>query len=185
MSLEEKMNGTTLFLKFAFPCSEVQKDKFCVINNEEYEFLKVAAYEQRDVGADILNKCYPAGVRRLFETAKKTGLEPWSYENVFYYWTKEHNELIDRGDGNYAVEKLLPHFNDDLKKVLWFREFCKVKEFPVLDVRTLNDKTMIRIERNRWADAPYFSERDLKKLSLGDKIYVHQALAIMKSDQQI
>ncbi|MBN1275608.1 hypothetical protein JXA12_04950 [Candidatus Woesearchaeota archaeon] len=155
-------SAASYFLKYAYPCAYVLCDQGR-LSEKDHERLQQAAIEKQDVPFEDLERFFPAAFRRLREVAKKRGLHPYSYEAIRAYFREEHNRYIDAGDGTYAAA---PYE---------FREFCKVKELPVLEKKTIDGKLFLKVGKNpdRWVQAPFF-----KDVETGVVVAVHHALAV-------
>lgn len=130
---------------------------------EDYEFLQDAAVSGKDVLFDDLEKFFPAAFRRLKLVGDRLGKDYRSLDVIRHYFLIDHNEFIDKGDGTY---KEMPAS---------FCEFCKVKRLPVLEKKHAEEKLFLRVEKERWVQAPFFDD-----IELGEEVTVHHALAVEK-----
>ena len=109
-----------LFLKYAFPCTFVIRQRGQV-DDETFAKLERAALEGRKVGRTVLERVYKKAFARLRKVAK--GLKEkgyWSERVVREYFLRRHNGMI-AGDEDYR----------NAPKVL--RELCKVVTAKVLE----------------------------------------------------
>lgn len=157
-------SASLYFLKYAFPCAYVLCDRGRM-SAEDYDFLQKAAVEGRDVPFEKLEVLFPEAFRRMREVAAQFGLQQHSLAVIKKYFREEHNKYIDAGDGAYAMAPET------------FREFCKVKECPVLEKKVVDGKLFLRVEKGKWVQAPFFAPVDI---SVGSVVTVHHALAVEK-----
>lgn len=159
---EDSVSASQFFLRYAFPCAYVLCDHGR-LSAQEYDFLQHAAVHGVDVPFEKLEVFFPEAFRRIRVTAKKRDLDPFSLPAIRAYFREDHNTIIDEGDGMYA------------KMPKEFCDFCKVKELVVLEKKLVDDKLFLRIGKQRWVQAPFFSPVGVR---VGDIVTVHHALAV-------
>ena len=166
------MDGTDLFLKYAYSCADVQRDYLHKITDSELrrvrEMIAGAPFDE-----PLIRKMFAPALGRLEEIAALHGLEPLSHENVSAYFLIYHNQYIDALDGNYA--QLPPKI----------REFCKVHIVRVTEVDSDGRKRWFSLAPH---DEPLPYERALDPFHLAVEndalVAVHQGLAVTAVDEQ-
>ena len=149
------------FLKYAFPCANTL---LCnnQITKKEFKELQKDVLEGKTVHRERLLKLFPAAFRRISEVADKINKCVWDSEVIRHYFIDEHNEYIDRGEGNY---KNFPKT---------FRNFCKVYKAEIVkkEGRFLSVKYN-SMKREVLADLVPEAEK-------GDVVTIHQGYAVEK-----
>lgn len=88
------MKPEILFLKYAFPCSMVLKQRG-EITQETFNKLEKSAINNEPVERALLEKVYFRAIARMKALAKELNKGYFSEEIIREYFTKRHNELID------------------------------------------------------------------------------------------
>jgi hypothetical protein len=153
------------FFKYAFPCAQI-KTKLSSLSLEEYNKLKENFLENKCPNKKTLKKDFGAAFRRIKKLAEKMNKEMWDFEVIQEYWIKNHNEVIEQGDGMYGIasEK--------------FKELCKIHEAEVIEIN--NQTHELRVSyNNKQRIVSNFLVQDIK---IGDKVRIHFAFAVEKVD---
>ncbi len=154
------------FLKFAFPCTHVlfQRGE---VDAKTLRKLEKAAFEGGPaVGRRLLENVYRRAFGRMKKVAREMGEKDcWSEKVVRAYFVERHNRFIDAGEGNYA----------HAPKAL--REFCKVLEAEVVDVR----QGLLIVEYPAGAKRP--KRRVVRplfkqKIGVGGRVRIHHGYAV-------
>jgi hypothetical protein len=148
------------FLKYAFPCAGVLRDKGD-ISEERYLELESAFRMKRGLERSLLEETFPAAFRRIRNLAQKMGKEPFDIEVIEEYWLRDHNKIIDEGEGNYS------------KFPNWFKDYCKVHEAEVIG------KLKAGFVRVRYNGVERNVQGELiSDLGVGDVVRIHHAYAV-------
>ena len=145
------------FFKYAFPCAQV-KVRLGSLTPEKYKELEETFLQNDYPNKEELEKTFPPAFRRI----KKLSEDCWDPEIIKEYWEKNHNEVIDQGDGMYGIA------SEE------FKDLCKVHiaKITKIDENKLtvkyNDKTRI------------VSNFLVQDANVGDKVRIHFAYAIEK-----
>ncbi len=158
------------FLKYAFPCAFITLQRGR-ITKAEFEMLEDAAVNGEAVARSDLDRIFAPAMRRLHKLAEETGFEMWSRELVEEYYFKNHNQIIDEGEGDYgkAPEVLC--------------ELCKI--FPAVVVQSGVQKELHTSEELRTFEAETNNVGVVVELPGGKLRAVNTALtgALKKGDR--
>ncbi len=161
------MNGTwpksmpaeLYFLKYAFPCAFITLQRGR-ISNSEFEKLEDAAVNGKVILREDLERIFAPAMRRLKKLSKETGLEFWSRELLEEYYFKNHNEIIEEGEGDYGKAPEI------------LRELCKV--FPAT-VESIREDTAVVVLPDGGKRAVNTCLVGL--VEPGDKVMIHYGYA--------
>ncbi len=156
------MQPEVYFLKYAFPCAEVLKD-LGKITQDDVDKVRDAAFNQVALPSEYLMKIFSAAAKRLQKVYPlKDGF--WDIPTIRKYFQEEHNQIIDRREGEYAY--LGPTIKELCKVVM-----AKVirKEGDVLIVEYGEDR------KRRVVSALYDDPL------LGDLVFIHYGFAVEKA----
>jgi hypothetical protein len=149
------------FFKYAFPCAQA-KVQLGSLRKEEYEELKENFLEGGCPDKETLERYFQAAFRRIKKLADKLGKDIWDMDVLKEYWTKNHNEVIDEGEGMYGSASQS------------FKELCKIHEAEVIQ----KDKdNLIVAYDGKERVVSGFLVPDAKQ---GDKVRIHFAYAVEK-----
>jgi hypothetical protein len=156
---KEKKCVERYFFKYAFPCARV-KLKLGSLTQEKYDELERIFLENDFPDKEVLEKTFPPAFRRIGNLAEKRDKEMWDESVVEEYWTKNHNEIIDDGDGMYgeASEE--------------FKDLCKVHEAEIVEKG--QNSLIVRYDGKERRVSDFL----VKDVSVGDKVRIHFAFAI-------
>jgi len=108
LHLEEKKEvnekSRLYFFKYAFPCAQ-SKLYSGSLSKEDYLDLEKMFNEGKAPDKETLEKIFPAAFYRLQKLAEKLGKDKWDSAILKEYWHKNHNEIVEQGDGMYVWEK--------------------------------------------------------------------------------
>lgn len=149
------------FFKYAFPCAQV-KARLGSLNQEEYEKLKEIFLENKCPDRETLEKLFPPAFRRLRKLAEKMNKDVWDFSVISEYWKKNHNEIIDGGEGMYGTA------NDE------FKDLCKIHTAVITEKKGSN---LIVNYGGRERAVSGFLVQDVK---IGERVRIHFAYAIEK-----
>ena len=158
--VKKKKDGVErYFFKYAFPCAQV-KLKLGSLTKEKYDELEGIFFERDAPDKEVLEKAFGAAFRRLNNLAEKMNLEMWDKEVLEKYWTENHNEIIDDGDGMYGIA------SED------FKDLCKVQ---VAEVIGKSETGLIVKYGEKERSVSNFLVKDVV---IGDMVRIHFAFAI-------
>lgn len=160
---EDKKSAERYFFKYAFPCAQI-KVRLRSLTPEKYEKLKELFLENSAPSKEILEKTFPPAFRRIKELAEKQNRNLWDFKVIKEYWKKNHNEVIDQGDGMYGIASET------------FKDLCKIHE---ADVKDKNKDTLIVSYNGKERAVSGFL---VPEAVVGDKVRIHFAYAIEKVD---
>lgn len=159
------VSSDEFFLRYAFPCAHVLLESG-VITKERYDGLEGCAKSGEVLPRDVIEDSFPAAFRRIKVLAEEMGVRDyWDMQVMEEYWYRNHNEVIDRKEGNYAK------FPES------FRDFCKVH---VAEVVKLLPEGFLSIEYNETR-RPVSGEY-VPGIKVGEKVRVHHAYAVERVD---
>ncbi|MBU0472481.1 MAG: HypC/HybG/HupF family hydrogenase formation chaperone [Nanoarchaeota archaeon] len=157
------MTPEQFFLKYSFPCAHVLVEMGS-IDEAKLEELKKNVLNNEIMNRGELMMLFPSAFRRISEVASRMNKPVWNVDVMKRYFLEEHNDYIDKRDGNYSK------FTDG------FADFCKVYRGEV--IHKDGDALTVRFgERVRTV----FSDI-LPGVVVGDKVTFHQAFAVEKVD---
>jgi len=156
------LSSEELFFNYASVCSEVLVD-IGSLDVERNKILQKCEREGNVPTKELLESSYVAAFGRIKKLAEKMGIDDyWDVRVIREYWHNEHNKIIDARDGNYS------------KFPKSFCEYCKVHIASV--IQPLEDGFyMIEYDKVK---RPVKAKNYLGELSLGERVRVHQAMAI-------
>ncbi len=158
----KSMRVEAYFLKYAFPCAFITLQRGR-ISQAEFEMLERAAVNGEAVERGELERIFAPAIRRLKKLAEETGFEMWSRELVEEYYFKNHNQIIDEGEGDYGKAP----------KVLC--ELCKI--FPAVVVSGSAGAVVVELPGGKLRAVNTGLTGALKK---GDRVMVHYGYACEK-----
>lgn len=170
------------FLKYAFPCAFITLQRGR-ITRAEFEMLERGAIGGEGTGR-LVAKCgddakvkYPAvlradlerifapAMRRLKKLAAETGYAMWSRELIEEYYFKNHNKIIDEGEGDYC------------KAPAVLRELCKIFPAKVVSFGSVEGAAVVKLPGGKLRAVNTLITGPLKK---GDHVMVHYGYACEK-----
>lgn len=147
------------FFKYAFPCAQV-KVRLGSLNLEEYHKLKEIFLKNQYPDKESLERIFPPAFRRIKKLAEKIGREMWDFDTIQMYWTKEHNRIINIGDGMYGIA------SED------FKDLCKIHEAEVIKVE--KNKLVVKYDEKERIVSNFL----VQDAEVRDKVRIHFAFAI-------
>ena len=155
------VSSDELFLKYAFPCAHVLLESG-VITKERYSSLEDCAKGGEVLSRDVIESSFPSAFRRIKVLAEEMGVgDYWDMKVMEEYWYRNHNEVIDAREGNYAK------FPES------FRDFCKVHVAEVVKLLPEGFLSIEYDEKRRAVCGDY-----VLGVKVGDKVRVHHAYAV-------
>lgn len=158
---EEKACVERYFFKYAFPCAQV-KLKLGSLTKERYDELERIFFENGFPERDELERAFPPAFRRIRDLAEEMNCGMWNPEVMEEYWTKNHNKVIDDGDGMYGIA------SEE------FKDLCKVQVAEVADKSS--DGLVVRYDGKERKVSDFL----VRDVFVGDKVRIHFAFAIEK-----
>lgn len=155
----KSMSPELYFLKYAFPCAFItfQRGR---ISRSEFEKLEDAAVNNEVVLREDLERIFAPAMRRLKKLSKETGLEFWSRELLEEYYFKNHNKIIEEGEGDYG------------KAPAVLRELCKI--FPATIESSQKDTAVAVLPDGKKRAVNTCLVGSLKP---GDRVMIHYGYA--------
>jgi hypothetical protein len=151
------------FFKYAFPCAEVLLE-WGSITPGEYEELEKIFFAKKVPDKKTLEKVFIAAFRRIKKLAQGMGKDYWDSEVIREYWEKNHNEIIDKGEGNYS------------KVPESFKDLCRVH---VAEITYRKEGKMVVKYKDKKRVVFDFLVPDAK---IGEKVRIHFSYAICKAE---
>ncbi|OGJ21355.1 hypothetical protein A3K73_01270 [Candidatus Pacearchaeota archaeon RBG_13_36_9] len=149
------------FFKYAFPCAQV-KVKLGSLRKEEYDRLKEIFLQNSCPDKETLEAIFQAAFRRLGKLAGEMKKDVWDSDVLKEYWEKNHNEVIDEGEGMYGSTSS------------GFKELCKIHEAEVVEKH--KDAIVVRYCNKLRAVSNFL----VPDADVGDKVRIHFAYAVEK-----
>lgn len=152
------------FFKYAFPCAHA-KLKMGSLRKEEYNELKELFLQNNCPTKEVLEKNFKPAFERIKRLAEKLGKDIWDSEVLKEYWAKNHNEIIEAGDGMYG------------KVSESFKELCKIHIAEIIGKQ--GDKLIVKYEDKKRVVSSFL----VPEAKIGEKVRIHFAYAIEKVEQ--
>ncbi len=92
----------TYFLKYAFPCAFIIREKE-EINENKLKELETAAINNIPLTRTELEKIFYRAFEKIERFAKETNRNKWDINLIRNYFLKQHNKEIEEGKGFYAT----------------------------------------------------------------------------------
>lgn len=150
------MEPEVIFLKYAFPCSFIIKQRN-EINDSTYYMLEDAAINNKVLSRKLLEQIFFRAFERIEKIAKELNKDKWDPEVIKEYFINKHNSIIDEGMYSYAKAP------ESLKNL------CKVHKAKVLKVQ--DDIAIVEYENKtrpvHTVLTPNIKENDLVTIHYG------------------
>ena len=156
------MKPEVLFLKYAFPCTFVIRQRG-EITDEELKRLEEAAINNEVLPRMFLERVYFRAFERIDKLAHELGKERWDPAVIRDYFVHRHNDIIDKGMYSYAKAP------ESLKNL------CKVH---VATVKEVTGDVLV-VEYGRGQRRPV-SKDLIANVRAGDKVMIHYGYASEK-----
>ncbi|MFH0970465.1 MAG: HypC/HybG/HupF family hydrogenase formation chaperone [Candidatus Diapherotrites archaeon] len=121
------MKPEILFVKYAFPCAFILRERN-EITEEELSMIEQAALHEKILPRDFLERVFFRAFNRIDRLANEMKKRRWDYEVIHSYFVSRHNEIISNGSEAYE------HAPDSL------RELCKVYSAKI---QSIQDTTLV------------------------------------------
>ena len=156
------MEPEVLFLKYAFPCAFIIKQR-AEISDFEHQILEDAAINNKVLERKFLEKIFFRAFERIEKLAKELNKDKWDYEVIKEYFTDRHNSIIDEGMYSYAEAP------ESLKNL------CKVHKAEIIQIK---DDSLI-VKYNKEKLRPVIKSL-VKNVKIGDFVTIHYGYAVEK-----
>tara|TARA_Y100000310_G_scaffold343478_1_gene451309 strand:+ start:2352 stop:2828 length:477 start_codon:yes stop_codon:yes gene_type:complete len=153
------MNPEVYFLKYAFPCSFILRQRN-EISQQQYDQLEKSAINNITLPKELLEKTFHRAFERIEKLASKNNKDKWDLDIIKQYFLQHHNELINDGMYTYAEAP------ETLK------ELCKVKKAKVTEIK--DDILIVEIENK---PRPVMNSLT-PNAKIGDLITIHYGYAV-------
>ena len=163
MKMTKKLTPEIYFFKYAFPCAYVILLKG-ELTQEEYKNLEKEFLNGSSPSKEILEKSFPNAFARIKRLAERMNKEMWDFEVIQEYWKKEHNRLINEGEGMYenAPES--------------FKDLCRINNAEIIEIKV--DKLVVKYNEKKRTVFNIL----VPDAKIGDRVKIHYAYAIEKVD---
>ena len=156
------MEPEVLFLKYAFPCAFIIKQR-AEISDFEHQILEDAAINNKVLERKFLEKIFFRAFERIEKLTKELNKDKWDYEVIKEYFTDRHNSIIDEGMYSYAEAP------ESLKNL------CKVHKAEIIQIK---DDSLI-VKYNKEKLRPVIKSL-VKNVKIGDFVTIHYGYAVEK-----
>ena len=156
------MEPEVLFLKYAFPCAFIIKQRG-EISDFEHQILEDAAINNKVLERKFLEKIFFRAFERIEKLTKELNKDKWDYEVIKEYFTDRHNSIIDEGMYSYAEAP------ESLKNL------CKVHKAEIIQIK---DDSLI-VKYNKEKLRPVIKSL-VKNVKIGDFVTIHYGYAVEK-----
>lgn len=158
------MESEVLFLKYAFPCSFILRQRE-EISQEQFNELEDAAINNKILSRELLEKIFFRAFKRMKPIAEELNKDKWSIEVIKEYFITGHNKIIQEGQSTY---KKAP---DSL------RNLCQVHRAKILQIK----ENVLIVEYDNGKRRPVLNDL-IPKVKEGDFVTIHYGYAAEKVD---
>jgi hypothetical protein len=162
------MQVENYFLRYAFPCSMVLKQRG-EVDDETVAKLERAAINNDKVDRKLLEKVYFRAISRIKALAKEMNKDYWDLVVIKEYFLKRHNELLDglyagRDDRGLDIDPKAPKFLKNLCKVFVANILEKGEDYYVVEYDNGKKRTV--------------SNALVPNADINDKVTIHYGYAV-------
>jgi len=150
------MTPERYFFMYAFPCAYIKLERG-EISKEEYDELEKKFLNKGVINKQDLERIFSPAFVWIKKIAEREKKDVWDLDVIYEYWNKEHNELIDRGEGVYANH---PEILKDL---------CRIH-----DAEIIKKENNILFVRYNGEERVVFNNL-VPLAEVGDKVKIHYA----------
>ncbi|MBS3147183.1 hypothetical protein J4471_05830 [Candidatus Woesearchaeota archaeon] len=154
------MDPEIYFLKYAFPCSFIIKQRN-EISQSEYNLLEESAIRDIKLSRKFLEKIFFRAFERIDKVAADLNKDRWNLEVIKEYFINRHNDIIEQGMYSYAQAP------ESLKNL------CKIHTGKVIDI----SREYLIVEYEQDKHRPVLSSL-VKKVKKGDFVTIHYGYAV-------
>lgn len=162
------MNSYYCFVKYAYPCIRTLQ-QIGRVTEEDVKYLDNVVKGEETLNVGFVEDRFVAAFRRIKKLADCMGKDYRDIEVIRQYFLHEHNRVIDKKEGTYAV---LPESICDV---------CKVRTGYV---ETVNPNPKNEVVKLKNIEPGYSLNHFVNfyglDLSLGDKVSTHYGFIIEK-----
>lgn len=158
--INEKPKPEVFFIKYAYPCSFIIRQRK-EITDDELEELKKAAINNIALPKEKLEKIFFRAFQKIEPLAKEMNKDKWDLDVLQNYFIKNHNEIIEKGMYAYAKAP------DTLK------ELCKVHVAKVVEVK---DEFLVVEYANKKIRV--VNKELVPNAKFGDNVTIHYGYAV-------
>ena len=156
-----KTNPEQYFFRYAFPCAHLKLERGD-INQDQYTALEQRYLKDNPPSKEELEKVFAPGFVFIKQLAQQRGKNYWEVDILKEYWENEHNNIINRGEGNYK------EFPESLK------DLCRIHTAEIINI--IDQTLIVKYEnKTRAIHNVFFPE-----IKFGDKVKIHYAYAVEK-----
>lgn len=156
------MEPEVLFIKYAFPCAFVIKQRG-EIDEKGFRTLEDASINDKVLDRALLEKIFFRAFERIDKVAKEMKSHRWDAKVIREYFVRKHNEIIDQGMYSYAKAP------ESLKNL------CKVH---VATVKRVSDRYLV-VGYGNGRTRTVMSDL-VRGIKEGDKVTIHYGYAVEK-----
>ena len=155
------MRSEEYFFRYAFPCSEVLL-QLKRIDQEDYDSLEKMLLKGEVPSRSDLERIFPVAFERIKRLAGKMGRDYWDFDVISEYWLRDHNDVIDRGEGIYGVASES------------FKKLCRVNVADIVERK--GDNLIVEYDGGKRV----VSDVLVRDVNVGDKVRIHYGYAVEK-----
>ncbi len=149
-----------LFLKYAFPCAFVARQRK-EITQEEHDLLEKMACEKTLLDMKLVERVFSRAVERMNKNADEKNIPRWSEAAVRAYFVDNHNELID--SDQYMWGKCPPSL----------KELCKVQIGKIIEKKN-DEYALVQFENGKTRPVHLHL---IPSVKVNDRVNVHYSYA--------
>jgi|TARA_Y100000310_G_scaffold345817_1_gene470418 hypothetical protein len=149
----------TYFLKYAFPCAFIIREKEEIDDNKLKE-LENAAINNITLTRTELEKIFYRAFEKIERFAKEKGMDKWDINLIREYFLERHNKEIEEGRGFYATA---PASIKELSKVYIGKVIGKENDVLTVELDNKERKVLNHL---------------VPEANVGDKVSIHYGYGI-------
>jgi len=155
------MTPERYFFIYAFPCAYLKLERGD-LTKKEYELLEKKFLNKDSPDRRELERVFSPAFVWIKRISERLNKDIWDFNVIYEYWNKEHNEIINNGEGKYS----------EYPEVL--KDLCRIHEAEI--VRKQEDKNILLVKYNRKQRAVF--SHLVPNAKIGDKVKIHYAYAV-------
>ena len=163
MNWSNRMKAEIFFLKYAFPCSFILRQRG-EISEVQLKELEKAAMSNKALPKEVLERIYFRAFEKIKPIAQEMKKGRWDLKVLKEYFLVRHNHVIEQGMYAYA------------KAPETLKELCKVQRGRVTDIK----KDALIVEYGRGKRRPVLKAM-VPDAKVGDRVMIHYGYAVEKA----
>jgi len=132
------------------------------ISQEDYDSLEKVFLKREVPPRSDLERIFPIAFERIKRLAEKMNRDYWHFDVIEEYWLRDHNRVIDRGEGVYEIASES------------FKRMCRVNVADV--VKRKGDNSIVEYDGGERVVSNFL----VPDVHVGEKVRIHYGYAVEK-----